>query len=372
MKITFVLPGIAISGGVRSTFELANRLQSRGHAVSVVYSMTASRFQDNRRYYKESLKQMFAAKRRICVEGEEVDWFDLRANVIRVPILKNRYIPKGDIIVATWWANAYDVDGFKPNKGKKFYLIRSYETWGGPENLVNGTYTLDLHRIVTSTCLKEFIEGKFHVQTMGHLLNGINFDLFYKEGNCFEDNHPKRIGILYRQQKLKGIKDGIEAFLIAKKKYPDIQLVVFGEDISDEDNEIISKVDNVEFHKMLYKDKLRRIYNSLDIFIFPSHYEGFGNPPMEAMACGAACVTTNVGAVPDYTIAGKTALISPPKAPEALGENIIVLLENEERRKQIAENGHHHIKQFTWERTTDELEKLFEQYGQPVNSSTTA
>lgn len=363
MKITFILPWIAIAGGIRSTFELANRLQDRGHDVSVVYPLIPIRPRPKWYNIRELAGRAVGTIGNLK-NGNQLDWFDLKVKLIRVPTLRERWIPKGDIIVATWWANAYDVDSYSSDKGEKFYFIRHYETWGGPEDLVNKTYTLPLHKIVTSNWLKNLIEKKFNVSTFGPVPNGVNFNLFYKEREGFESHNPKRVGILYRGSKWKGMNDGLEAFLMAKKKYPEVQLVLFGEEPTPDDMEIIEEIDNVEFYRLPYKARLRKIYDSLDIFIFPSHCEGFGNPPMEAMACGAACVTTNVGAVPDYTIPGETALVSPPRDPEALAQTIIRLIKNEDERKQMAENGYKYIQQFTWDSATDQLEKIFEKYVQ--------
>jgi len=89
--------------------------------------------------------------------------------------------------------------------------------------------------------------------------------------------------------------------------------------------------------------------------------EGFGLPPMEAMACRIPVVTTEVGAIPDYAIPGKTALISQPKDFKALARNLIELIENPQKRDRIAKAGYQHIQQFTWEKSTDKLEKLFMQ-----------
>jgi len=195
---------------------------------------------------------------------------------------------------------------------------------------------------------------KFHVSTFGPVPNGINFNLFYKSRDNFACHNPKRTGMVYRRIEWKGMEDGFEAFHIAKERYPAIQLVLFG------DRRGREVPPEAEFHTLPSKDKLRNIYNSLDIFMFPSHCEGFGNPPMEAMACGAACIATSVGAVPDYTINGKTGLLCPPHAPDKVAKSLTYLLENEEARKQIAQAGYEYIQQFTWDKSVEQLEEIFD------------
>ena len=133
----------------------------------------------------------------------------------------------------------------------------------------------------------------------------------------------------YRNLKWKGVNDGINAFEIVRKKYHDIQLVMFGPKLGKDVPAY------VEFHEKPSNNKLRAVYNSCDIFLFPSHSEGFGMPPMEAMACKCAVVATNVGAVPDYAIPGETALISPPRMTELLAKNVIKLVENKKLRMKI-------------------------------------
>ena len=160
----------------------------------------------------------------------------------------------------------------------------------------------------------------------------------------------------YRRQEWKGEKDGIRAFEAVKEKFPNIQLVMFGPKTG-------SNIPSyAEFHLKPSNSELRKIYNSCGIFVFPSWYEGFGMPPMEAMACKCAVVTTNVGGVPDYSIPGKTALVCEPRDIKGLTQNIIRLIENESERRKIAESGYNYIKQFTWNKATDELEKVFRKY----------
>jgi hypothetical protein len=361
MKITFILPSIKrISGGIRSTFELANRLWDRGHNVTVIYPLIPKYTVDVDIHFKIILRWI-----RLFLNNfqwrNKVDWFDLKAELKRVPVLKDRWIPESDIVVATWWETAYAVDSFQENKGKKFYFIRHHEIWGGPSDLVEKSYALPLDKIVTSMWLKKIIEERYNLPVVGLIPNGVNFKLFYKEKEASENHSPKRVGLLYRQMDWKGLKDGFLALLKAKEQFSDVELVLFGEKPLQQDKAIIKKMGRVEFHLMPCKDELRQIYNSLDIFVFPSHQEGYGNPPMESMACGVACITTNVGAIPDFIIPGETALCVPPKQPDLLADAIVSLLKDDTRRKHLARSGWKHIRQFDWESSTDKLETLFKE-----------
>jgi glycosyltransferase involved in cell wall biosynthesis len=356
MKITFLLPMTHICGGVRSTFEIANCLFDRGHEVSVVYPLIPQlgNWYNPRTCGNMVIEAMFNLK-----NGKNVEWFDLRANLINPPNLSERWIPDADIIVATNWRNALNLMKYGPEKGLKVYFVRGYETWDGEPEKVKSTYNLPIYKITSSNWLKNTVEANHETQVYGPVPNGVNFNEFHMENANFEASKPLTIGMLYRTNIFKCISDGIKALELVKEHSPESKIVIFGEQEKHNELKSLKDLGNFEFHLLPVKDKLREIYNKLDIFMFSSCSEGFGNPPMEAMACGAAVVSTDVGAISDYSIDGKTILTSKPHDPQALADNVIELIENEEKRMMIAKAGNEYIKNFSWEKSTEKLETIF-------------
>lgn len=105
-------------------------------------------------------------------------------------------------------------------------------------------------------------------------------------------------------------------------------------------------------------EKLCSIYNALDIFIFLSEYEGFGFPPLEAMACGTLTVVLNKSSLPELVGDGAVSLSN--KEPEYILNKLINLLENESIRKNIARKGIKRAGYFTWDRCIDSTINAYE------------
>lgn len=93
---------------------------------------------------------------------------------------------------------------------------------------------------------------------------------------------------------------------------------------------------------------IRLLYSHTDLFVFPSIYEGFGMPVLEAMACGAPVITSNRTALPE--VAGDAALLVNPEDGEELGEAIVRVLEDRALRVMLKEKGLERARQFTWEK----------------------
>lgn len=97
---------------------------------------------------------------------------------------------------------------------------------------------------------------------------------------------------------------------------------------------------------------LRVLYSNAAVFVFPSIYEGFGMPVLEAMACGAPVITSNSTALPE--VAGDAAVLVNPRDPDALGEAMVRVVEDAAYRETLRSKGFERIKEFTWERAARE------------------
>lgn len=94
---------------------------------------------------------------------------------------------------------------------------------------------------------------------------------------------------------------------------------------------------------------LPALYSGAAAFLFPTLYEGFGLPVLEALACGTPTLTSNVSALPE--VAGDAALLADPMDEAALTEAIIALLTDESLRADLTAAGPARARQFTWDRT---------------------
>jgi glycosyltransferase involved in cell wall biosynthesis len=109
----------------------------------------------------------------------------------------------------------------------------------------------------------------------------------------------------------------------------------------------------------LSTNDLQLLYSSADLFAFPSLYEGFGMPVLEAMACGAPVLTSNSTALAE--VAGDAALLVDPQDARALGEAMIRGLEDESLRATLRDKGLARAKQFSWEQAAAKTVELYQE-----------
>ena len=107
--------------------------------------------------------------------------------------------------------------------------------------------------------------------------------------------------------------------------------------------------DEVQFLGYAGDEDLARIYSLADVFVFPSLYEGFGFPPLEAMACGTPVVTSNTSSLPE--VVGDAALMVDPQDTAEIAEAIMTILGDSLVRKRLINRGFKRAEAFSWERT---------------------
>ncbi len=103
-------------------------------------------------------------------------------------------------------------------------------------------------------------------------------------------------------------------------------------------------------------EKLYLLYSAAECFVFASLYEGFGLPPLEAMACGCPVVVSNSGSLPE--VCGDAAIYVDPYNPKDIAEGIIKVLSNETLRQELIKRGFKQIKKFTWEKSAQRFMEL--------------
>jgi len=105
-------------------------------------------------------------------------------------------------------------------------------------------------------------------------------------------------------------------------------------------------------------DDLVGLYNLADIFVFPSHLEGFGMPVIEAMACGCPVVCSNSSSLPE--IGGDAALYTDPKSVESFIKSIDMIDKNQELKKSMIKKGLIQSKKFSWDKTARDLIDVYQ------------
>ena len=107
--------------------------------------------------------------------------------------------------------------------------------------------------------------------------------------------------------------------------------------------------DRILLTDYLHDDDLRALYASCRAFIYPSVYEGFGLPPLEAMACGAPVIAGRSAAIEETT--GDAAILFDPTSATELTQKILALLGDENARQNLSSTGLKLASEFSWDRT---------------------
>ena len=150
----------------------------------------------------------------------------------------------------------------------------------------------------------------------------------------------------------------LEAFVaLAPAVRKDVTLVVAGAQgwLNDSIYEQVQKLglgESVRFTGYIKEEDLAAVYSLATVFAYPSLWEGFGLPVLEAMACGTPVLTSSVSSLPE--VAGDAAVLVQPRDVDAIAEGLGRLLEDDSLRRQLSERGYRRAADFSWERCARE------------------
>jgi len=121
----------------------------------------------------------------------------------------------------------------------------------------------------------------------------------------------------------------------------------------------IAQRDGIELTGYVDRERLRALYRGAMAFVYPSRYEGFGIPPLEALACGAPVVATRTGAIPEFT--GDAALLVNPGDRDGLRDALVRLLRDPSLRRELRARGPERAALYRWERSAMLMTELLEE-----------
>ena len=302
--------------------DYANWLHHAGHHILVVYPRWPYRFQYTRRQQWTE----FQKHRRI---DNRVPWFDLRCPLVCVPLIRTAFLPPSDLVVATAWPTVHDVAGLHPSRGKKVHVVMHHESGTGPEGRIRAIYQAPFYRIAFAQSVRESIETRFTCRIHDVVPNGVDTTTFFPDG-CIDE---RSVLFLYHPDPRKGAGDGIDALSRLRSRLPDLLVRVCGTVHPDR----LPPWMTFEFHPD--DATLRRRYSTSAALLYPSRYEGFGLPPLEAMACGCPSVTTAVGAIPEYAADRRDALLVPVGDVGAMVDRLEEILRDRELRQRYGKSS---------------------------------
>jgi glycosyltransferase involved in cell wall biosynthesis len=197
---------------------------------------------------------------------------------------------------------------------------------------------------------------------------------FTKQGQSFKDSPENRtvlkglslnspfilfIGRIETKKNLIGI---LEAYKILKEKYQIPHKLVlagspgFGYDVLKLKIKNYLKIKNLKSEiietNYVSEQKKQELFKNAETFIFPSFYEGFGIPILEAQAAGCSVITSNVSSMPE--VAGSGALLVNPKNIEEIAQAMYKIISNREVKRDLINKGYENVKRFSWDKCARE------------------
>lgn len=334
VRVTFVLPKMVDlpSGGLKVQYESAGALAVLGHEVTVVHPMSEFRMIGVRGTWRYA--RLLVRHRRL---GHKIiPWFELSPGVrLRIlPFLAGYLLPSADVTVLTAWQTAESTANPRRAAGRMVQVVYDYEFWmsQGDEFRARVAKALsreDVALFSPSAAVTKMLD-EIGRRPVARTPPGIDGEAFGCD--VAPEQRPPVVGFALRPYPQKAMPVMAEACELILRSRPGVTISCYGAG-KDEFPPAVTRMG------LLGSSELRAFYNRCQVFVLPSDYEGWGLPAAEAMACGAALVTTANGGAEDFAVDGANALIVPRRDPGAIAKSVLRLLEDGPLRLRLARAG---------------------------------
>jgi glycosyltransferase involved in cell wall biosynthesis len=163
----------------------------------------------------------------------------------------------------------------------------------------------------------------------------------------------------------KNIKTLMHAFNAHHGVYEGYQLVIAGKKEPRRESlyqagESLQAGASIVFTDFVTEDDLFELYRHARLFVFPSFYEGFGLPPLEAMACGVPVITSNAASLPE--VVGDAAIQVEPLDVQGMADAMRNILTNDALWKTLQDKGFQRVRRFSWDTAAQQLLEIYERF----------
>jgi glycosyltransferase involved in cell wall biosynthesis len=274
-----------------------------------------------------------------------------------------------------FWSPHFDCAAFWPRKVlvtvHDLYHLALPEFVGGPHKRLYARWMFD--RVASEAAgilvISEFTKKELYRLTkvspekVQVIPNGL--DPFWSEPTSTLSPHPKPYFLFVGNIKPhKNLGRLVEAFGKISKSIPhDLVLVGQKEGFLTGDpgvqKKAVSLGGRVSFTGTIPRDLLKAYYHHAEALVFPSLYEGFGMPPLEAMGCGCPVMASTAASIPE--VCGEAALYFDPLDTSGLGEKLLRVIRDGPLRQNLIEKGRSRIKGFSWDKTAEKTVGLVDE-----------
>jgi glycosyltransferase involved in cell wall biosynthesis len=372
MRVNFAMWSTDRCGGVRAVFEIANRLSKKGHKVGITalggdHGWFPLEVEVN---YVELplviriLNRFSAFWHKKPLTLLDVSFRKSESRFAELARKLSEAIPDCDISVATWFHTALPV--WHSNKGQRFYLMQDF-----PEQmksrydrgLFQTTLSLPMFFLTNSKYTKDIVLNAQPTARVKIVGAGVNTRIFYPRKKRVIDSGGRPIVMVFvRSEFFRGTDLAFKILNHVNKVFP-IHAILVGK---------VPKETEMDFRYSSYEavsdDELAGLYSTSDLFLFTSVAEGFGLPPLEAMACGVPVAMTDCGGNREYANQGYNCVMLLSKDVKELGDQIVKTLRDKKLLGELIKGGLETARKLTWDDVVGRIDSAFMKKGSVLDN----